>query len=476
MTDLTPERVLAYLNDNPDATTKQEIARGLGVKGKGRSELREIIKELEADGHLTRTGKRAWAHAGKPPATGVVVFERLDEYGDLIGRSVGRDGPFGPEIVFAGVASKSRETPPGVGDKALCRIEKHEDSWRAKLIKALGRGETATITGLFATMRHGGGRITPANKKDRREVLVEANDRNGAEDGDLVTARLKPSRRRHTHGPKQATIVEIIGKASDPKSASLLAIHAHGIPTDFPDEVVKEAVSARPAPCEREDLTRIPLITIDPEDARDHDDAVFAEALEDGWRVIVAIADVAAFVTEGSALDREAVKRGNSTYFPDRVVPMLPEELSADACSLREHETRACLAVEIEFDTSGTKRRHRFIRGTMRSAAKLSYTDAQRAIDGDIGGPGDAFLDNILRPLWGAYAAVAKARDKRGPLDLDLPEKRVQLSDEGHVESITTRARFDAHRLIEEFMIQANVCAAESLEKARQPLIYRVHD
>ncbi|MEM6411289.1 MAG: VacB/RNase II family 3'-5' exoribonuclease, partial [Pseudomonadota bacterium] len=223
------------------------------------------------------------------------------------------------------------------------------------------------------------------------------------------------------------------------------------------------------------DLTRTPLITIDPADARDHDDAVYAEQLDNGWRVIVAIADVAAFVTEGSDLDREAIKRGNSTYFPDRVVPMLPEELSADACSLRENEPRACFAVEIEFDKAGTKRKHRFFRGMMRVAAKLSYAEAQTAINGG-GGAGDAILDNVLRPLWAAYAALSEARERRQPLDLDLPEKRVELGQDGRVKAITQRERFDAHRLIEEFMIQANVCAAETLEQKKTPLIYRIHD
>ena len=475
MTELTRQTVLDYLAAHPDATTKRDIARALGVSGKGRTELRHIIKELEADGHLTRTAKRAWVPANRLPPKGIIVFERIDEHGDLVGRAMGRDGFYGPDIVYAGVQGKRREPEPGIGERALCALFETKQGWRAKLIKTLGRGDTSTMTGLFSSLRNGGGRVEPADKKDRREVIVDANDTAGAEDGDLVVARLKPARKGRTYGPKLAEITDVIGKASDPKAASLLAIHAHGIPTDFPDDVLAAARAAEPASVVREDLSRIPLITIDPSDARDHDDAVFAEALEDGWRVIVAIADVAAFVTEGSVLDREAQKRGNSTYFPDRVVPMLPEELSADACSLREKEARACFTVEMEFDTSGTKRKHRFFRATMRSAAKLSYTEAQNAIDG-LGGPGDAFLDNVLKPLWGAYAALCKARDRRQPLDLDLPEKRVELGEDGHVKGITQRERFDAHRLIEEFMIQANVCAAETLEQKKTPLIYRIHD
>jgi ribonuclease R len=245
--------------------------------------------------------------------------------------------------------------------------------------------------------------------------------------------------------------------------------------------VVTEAGKAKAAPAPREDLTRIPLITIDPEDARDHDDAVFAESngpqdSHGGWRVIVAIADVSAYVRTGTALDREAYRRGNSTYFPDRVSPMLPEHLSADRCSLKQGELRETFAVEMIFDAGGHKKSHRFIRGRMRSAAKLSYRQAQEAIDGRPDAKTQPLLKPVLEPLWEAYRAVSKARDKRAPLDLDLPERRVRIGEDGKIASITLRERFDAHRLIEEFMIQANVCAAETLETKRSPLVYRVHE
>ena len=476
MTLISKEIVLKFLADNPHITSKRDIARALHITGKGRTELRHILKELEADGKLERTAKRAYAQKDTPPPTGMVLFERIDEHGDLVGRMAGRDGPYGPEIVYAGVQGKRKQPAPGAGDRALCKVFDTKQGWHAKMIKKIGRAEASEMTGLYTTMRNGGGRVAPANRKDRREVVIEQADAGNAQDGDLVVARLKPGGPGRAYGPKLGVITEIIGQADDPKAASILAIHAHGIPVDFPDEVIAAAKSAEPAKVKREDLTKIPLITIDPPDARDHDDAVFAEKLEDGWRVIVAIADVSAYVTEGSALDREAQMRGNSTYFPDRVVPMLPEELSADACSLREKELRACMAVEMIFDTSGTKRSHRFIRGTMRSAAKLSYNEAQNAIDGLSGGPGDAMLEDVLKPLWNAYAAMCIARDKRQPLDLDLPERRVELGEDGHVKAITQRERFDAHRLIEEMMIAANVCAAETLEKARTPLIYRIHD
>ena len=250
----------------------------------------------------------------------------------------------------------------------------------------------------------------------------------------------------------------------------------------FPERVLTEVETLKSYSHEgREDLRHIPLLTIDPPDARDHDDAVYAEADTDpenagGFKVIVAIADVAAYIRPQSALDREARIRGNSVYFPDRVVPMLPERISNDLCSLREWEDRPALACFITFDKSGTKRTHRFARILMRSAAKLSYQQAQAAMDGSPDAKAQPLLETALKPLWKAYAAVMKARNARGPLELDLPERKLILDAHGMIERVVSPERLDAHKLIEEFMIQANVAAAETLEQKRTPLIYRVHD
>ncbi len=489
MTELTKQAVRDFLAANPDLTTRRDIAKGLGLKGDQRRDLRAILREMEAGGELVRTAKRAVAKAERPPATTLVAFERIDGDGALIGRAVGREGLFGPEIVYAGQASAGRKggkgprgsradsaAAPGVGDRAICRLTERGGEWTARVIKTLDRREALPVVGLFTATGHGG-RIESANRKDRDEFLVDRDDMNGAESGDLVRAkRLASHHSKRGYGPRRASVMEVIGKAGDPRAASLIAIHTHGLPEDFPDDVLAEARAGKRAKAEREDLTQTPLITIDPEDARDHDDAVFAEATDDGWRVIVAIADVAAFVTEGSALDREAYARGNSTYFPDRVVPMLPFELSADACSLREDEDRACFAVEMVFGKDGVKRRHRFFRAMMRSHAKLSYEEAQAAVDGKPSARATKVLDTVLKPLWGAYRALAAARDRRGPLDLDLPEQKIIFSDDGQVERIAAKERLEAHRLIEEFMIQANVAAAETLEQKRTGLVYRVHD
>ena len=470
-----PDRdtVLAFLKENPTATTKQEIARGLKVKGRERHTLRAILKDLENDGTLTKTGKRAWAQSDQPPPTCVIRFERTNQDGELIARAFGKEGVYGPDILFDGYADRARGKAPGIGDRGLARVKQTDGVWTARLMKLFEeRDEERPITGIYISTARGG-RIKPASRKIKHELHVREADRGAAEDGDLVLARPFPQR---GYGPVRAQVLEVLGRREDPRAASLLAIAGHDIPTAFPEAVLEQARTAEPAPVKRTDLRETPLITIDPADARDHDDAVFAESLSDGFRVIVAIADVAAFVTNDSALDREALKRGNSTYFPDRVVPMLPFELSADACSLKEGQDRHCMAVEIEFDQSGTKRSHRFMRAIMRSAGALSYEEAQQAIDGEPSERAAPLLEPVLKPLWAAYAALSKAREKRGPLDLDLPERKVEIDEDGTVAGIRTKERFDAHKLIEEFMIQANVCAAETLEQKKTPLLYRVHD
>ena len=478
MTEITRQTVLDYLARNPGDNNKKEIARGLGANGEARRQLRQILKELEDEGVISRVGKRAFARADTPPPTGIVEFTRINRDGELIGQAVGKDGLFGPDILYAGPRGKRRDPDPGVKDRALCEVEEGRDGvWRARMIKKLETRREAMI-GVFERNAHGGGTVESTSRKDKRSFLVFPNDAMDAHDDALVRVEPVPSR---GHGPKRGKVIEILGDADDPKAASLIAMAAHDIPDKFDDEVIKAAEDAKPVKCQRDDLTAIPLITIDPADARDHDDAVYAEADTDpknpgGWRVIVAIADVSAFVPYNGILDREAYRRANSTYFPDRVASMLPKALSAGECSLKEGELRCCLAFEMFFSKDGSKIRHRIIRGMMRSAAGLSYEEAQAAIDGEPSDKAGPLLDTVLKPLWAAYDALNKKRGHRSPLDLDIPERKVELSDDGKVVGVKVRDRFDAHKLIEEMMIQANVCAAEALESKRAELIYRVHD
>ncbi|MES1202754.1 MAG: ribonuclease R [Pseudomonadota bacterium] len=462
------------------ASAKADLARVLGVRGEERVALRAILKDLEEEGKLGRVGKRAFASAEQLSSGGVMEVIDRDTDGELLARMRGKDGLFGPTVrVAPGEAAGKRGEPAlGVGDRFIAKIERDREGQFARVVKRLGQS-AHVILGVYIANQYGG-RVEPADRKARHDLIIDKHQSGGAKDGDLVMVELAGQQR--PHGPKRGIVKEVIGRADDPRAASILAMHTHGVPMGFsPEEEAQAAAAQKPTLKGREDLRAIPLVTIDPEDARDHDDAVYAVADDNeknkgGWRVWVAIADVAAYVTPGSALDRGALKRGNSTYFPDRVAPMLPESLSADLCSLREKEDRACLAVEMIFDSRGKKLRHRFVRGLMRSAAKLSYGQAQAAIDGkpdDATGP---LLDPVLKPLWAAYATMKIGREGRAPLDLDTPEHRIVFGPDGRVAGVKRRERFDAHKLIEEMMIQANVAAAETLEAKKTPLVYRVHD
>ncbi|EGP07127.1 3'-to-5' exoribonuclease RNase R [Bradyrhizobiaceae bacterium SG-6C] len=374
-------------------------------------------------------------------------------------------------------------TIPGVGDRALLRVEKpdskHDKAYRGRVIKLLDK-TAHRVLGIFRLMPNGDGRMIPVDKKQAgRELAIASANAGGAQDGDLISVELVRSR---GYGLPSGKVKERLGSLKTEKAVSLIAIHAHEIPQEFPADAIAESEAAKPATLAgREDWRSVPLVTIDPPDAKDHDDAVHAAPDDDptnkgGYIVNVAIADVAFYVRPNAPLDREALRRGNSVYFPDRVVPMLPERISNDLCSLKPGEPRGALAVRMVIDKDGRKRSHTFHRILMRSAAKLSYAQAQAAIDGrpdDTTGP---LLDPILKPLWTAYALVKRARAERDPLDLDLPERKILLKADGTVDRVTTPERLDAHRLIEEFMILANVAAAETLEKKALPLIYRVHD
>ncbi|HEY3777575.1 MAG TPA: ribonuclease R [Rhizomicrobium sp.] len=470
-------RVLEALSREPQGS-KRDLARALHIKGSERIALKRILKELESEGAIERSARRRYAPVGGLPETAVVEIVGQDADGELLARPQRweRDGPPPKIMVLPGRESEAGPAL-GVGERVLARLSAVADGYEARVIKRIGAG-VHRVLGVYR--EHAGhGRIEPIDRKTRHEFVVERHDRGGANSNELVLAEPLSGR---PSGLPRARVIERLGSMSEPRAISLIAIHEHGIPTEFPREALAEAENAQPAHLQgRTDLRGVPLVTIDPEDARDHDDAVWAGPDPDpsnrgGHVVIVAIADVACYVRPSSALDREARKRGNSAYFPDRVVPMLPERLSADLCSLREDEDRSCLAVRMVFDARGKKRRHEFLRALMRSAARLTYAEAQHAFDGR---PDRAHADiaaRALAPLWTAYRTLAEARDRRAPLDLDLPERRVLLGPDGRVASIAFRERLESMRLIEEFMIQANVAAAESLEKARTPLIYRIHE
>ena len=427
----------------------------------------------------TRRGRGGSGGPTGLPPVGVVDVVEKDADGELFVRLTKADGE-APLTRLAPDRGEKNAGAPGLGDRLLVRFETLENGEPlARLIKRLGQS-AHRILGVVRKERHEV-RVEPVDRRSKETLILAGPDGQGVKDGDLVLAQIGGAAERR-YGPKRGKLLEVVGREDDPRAASLIAIHTHGIPMGFSAEAEAEAEAAEPPTLAgRTDLRHVPLVTIDPPDARDHDDAVFAEPDDDernpgGWIVWVAIADVAAYVKPGSALDVEAREKSNSVYFPDRVEPMLPERLSAGLCSLREAEDRACLAVRMVFGKDGRKRAHRFQRGLMRSAAKLSYEEAQAAIDGLPDDRSQPLMERVLTPLFSAYACLKHGREARSPLEIESAERRIHFSPEGTIASITPRAALPAHKLIEEFMIQANVCAAETLEQRRTPLIYRIHD
>ncbi len=472
----TKEQIVAWIDENPDAG-KREVARAFGLKGPGRVWLKDMLSELADEGAIEKKGRRVSRPGALPPVTVLDIVAR-DGDGMLIAH---------PSDDFGGASNPVLITPPrggaapGIGMRVLAKIFRSKDdagpAYTARVVKILEKRREAVL-GIFRKLSDGSFRIEPV-ERTQPELVVDAEFAGGARDGDLVEVEQV---RLGKYGLPRGKVQTVIGSLSSEKAISMIAIHAHEIPHIFPQDVIDEAEAARPATMAgREDWRDLPLITIDPADAKDHDDAVYATPDDDpankgGVVATVAIADVAAYVRGGSALDREALKRGNSVYFPDRVVPMLPERISNDLCSLREGEDRPALAVRMVFARDGRKLRHSFHRIMMRSHAKLAYPQAQAAIDGAPDDKTRPLLEGVLKPLWAGYAVLKSGRDERKPLELDLPERKIVLKPDGTVDRVLVPERLDAHKLIEEFMIQANVCAAETLEAKRQALIYRVHD
>jgi len=476
---LTREAVIEAIRLGRGEFGKREIAHALRLRGENKIALKFALREMLNEGLIRKEGRSGFALTEALPSVMVVVIHDRDTDGELLARPEKLRGD-PPVIRLApGEGAGGRGTSAiGVGDRALVRISPDEEGgYEARLIRKLGEADNKILCVL--SKGNGAPRLKPVDRRSRHELVPAKGEAAKAKDGDLVICRV--GRERH-HGLKTGIIEEVIGDVNSPGAGSLIALHSHGIETGFKDEELAVVAKLKPATMgDRTDLRDTPLITIDPEDARDHDDAVWAAPDDDpknegGWMVLVAIADVSAYVNSNSALDQGALRRGNSTYLPDRVVPMLPERLSNDLCSLREKEERPCLAVRMVFDKEGNKRGHTFIRGWMRSAAKLAYGEAQDAIDGRSSPKAEPLLESVLKPLWGAYRALSAARKRRGALEIDAPERRVRVGEDGKVKTIETRERFDAHKLIEECMIQANVCAAETLEQKGRPLIYRAHE
>ncbi len=466
------EEVLDYLASSPIPLARRDLTRAFRVPPSQRAALKALIGEIERAGLIAGGPKRRRGATETLPEIGVIEIVDVDFDGEMVARPVGwRGAGEAPSIT---VVPETRTPALGRGERAVARFARREDGgYEARIIRAI-EGTPDRIVGIFEAGRDGGV-LEPTDRKVKTTFEIPRDLTAGALDGEIVLAEATPGRR---FGQPQAKVLERLGHRDEPRAFSLIAIATHGIPTAFPSAALKIAESARPVQLgSRADLRQLPLVTIDGVDARDFDDAVWAEPWQGGgWHLLVAIADVGWYVRAGDALDRAARERGNSVYFPDRVVPMLPEALSNELCSLKPDVDRACVAAHLLIDADGNLKRHWFVRGLMRSAARLTYDEVQAAIDGDGNERTRALVEPVLRPLYGAYHALDQARRRRGTLELDLPERSVSISEAGRVTKIEPRPRYTSHKLIEEFMIAANVAAAETLEKLRLPCVYRVHD
>ncbi|WP_164755499.1 ribonuclease R [Mesorhizobium sp. M7A.F.Ca.CA.001.12.2.1] len=478
------DEILRYIAENPDRAGKRDIAKAFALRGDDRIWLKDILRDLQDEGVLTKERKGLARVGALPHVTVLDIFDR-DADGVLLARPTEHTANGPPPIVSIRLSRSGSGPAPGIGDRVLAKTFPADDTnvalggpaYTGRVVKIFEK-RTDAVLGIFRILQDGTFRIEPVERR-QPELIVDKEFQNGAKNGDLV--EVEPARASR-FGLPRAKVLNVLGSLTSEKAVSMIAIHAHDIPHIFPADVIAESEAVKPAtPDHREDWRDLPLVTIDPADAKDHDDAVFAAPDPDeknpgGVVATVAIADVAAYVRYGTALDREALKRGNSVYFPDRVVPMLPERISNDLCSLREGQDRPALAVRMIFSAEGRKLRHTFHRVMMKSAAKLAYQQAQAAIDGAPDDKTGPILETVLKPLWDAYAILKRGRDGRQPLELDLPERKIVLKPDGTVDRVIVPERLDAHKLIEEFMIQANVAAAETLEAKKQELVYRVHD
>jgi len=473
--------ILQALETDPTLASKRDLTRHFAISGDLRAPFKALVRELEDEGLIARKGKSLRRAKVLPSVTVIDISPDADP-DDLVAYPANWDEGEGPPPAIRVETKRHDRAVPAPGDRVLARIFKDEGdlpAYSARPMKVLAKPRRARIG--IVKMDNDGARLLPVDRK-QKEMRIRPADLGKAKNGDLVEVEVKSRGRLMI---PEAKVVATLGNPASEGAVSLIALHNLEIPYRFPPEVLraaKEAKEAKEATMKgREDWRHIPFVTIDPADAKDHDDAVYAEEDPDpknpgGHIVYIAIADVAAYVTPGSHLDKEAYLRGNSVYFPDRVVPMLPERISNDLCSLKEGVDRPALALRLTINKDGQRLDHSFGRVMINCAASLSYTQAQNAFDGKPDERAAPLVENVLAPLFGAYRAMARARDQRAPLDLDLPERKIIIDSKGNVERIIVPERLEANRLIEEMMVAANVCAAQTLEKQRMELIYRVHD
>ncbi|WP_332065531.1 ribonuclease R [Bartonella sp. CB189] len=469
--------ILAFINDNPNRSNKREIVKAFNLKGDSRIWLKNILHDLKRN-NLIAPKHTKEINAKQLPSIAVVKINACNEEGNFIAHPLEWKANPKPEIEILPFLRKKEIR---VGDHILAKIFQNKSSQNTRYTGRIIRKidiPSKTILGVIKKLENSQWRLDPIERKIS-ELIIDISSEFYVESGDLVEVEIK---RNSVRGQRIAKIKNVLGHIDNKKTLSMIALLSKGIPHIFPEDVLEQVKNAKQAGINnREDWRKLPLVTIDPPEAKDHDDAVYAVKDKDpenngGWIIIVAIADVSYYVKTGSPLDKEALKRGNSVYFPDYVVPMLPERISNDLCSMHEGKDRPALAVRMVFDANGNKRKHSFHRVMVHVVAKLSYKEVQSAIDGNINDKMAPLFETILKPLWHAYCTLKIARNRRQPLELEITEKKIILDQKGSIKDVVVETHLEAHRLIEEFMIQANIAASETLKEYHQPLIYRIHD
>ena len=469
-------QIKEFIENSKGSVGRREIARAFNIKGSQRIALKQYLRQLVAEGSISLAGrKRVSAPGNLPPVTVLEVLKITDD-GSVFARPVKNDA-IDPNLKVS-ISLSSKGPSFAEGDKVLAKTSKISTNfYSATVLRRLDN----TKTKILGIIKSGDDklRVVPVSGRRSEEAVIDTNGSKELKDGDLVEVEIQQTR---SFGLKRAKVINVLSHENDQNLISLISINEFDIPTEFTPEAISLAEQAQPVKISngREDLRDINLITVDGEDARDFDDAIWAEEDKNphnsnGWRMIVAIADVAHYVSNGDPLDIDARKRGNSVYFADRVVPMLPENLSNGLCSLKPHEDRGCLAVEIIIDQFGHKKSHRFIRGVMRSKARLTYEQLEETFNGNKNACPPEIM-KLAKSLRGAYNALSDAREKRGALNIETAEKVIKINDNGKIDSILPRERLESHKVIEEFMVTANVCAAETLEEKMHTCVYRIHD
>ncbi|MEQ1913824.1 MAG: ribonuclease R [Sideroxydans sp.] len=429
------------------------------------------LRAMERDGQIMRNRKRA-----------ICVMDKLDL---IKGKVQGHPDGFGfliPEDGSADLVLSAKEMHKALhGDTVMARVAGEDKRGRreASIVEVLAHGNTRVVGRIYE--EHGIKFVVAENRRISQDILVAAGEHGTAQVGQVVILEImqQPSK----HAQPIGRIVEVLGNYADPGMEIEIALRKHDLPNEFSHDVKHQAESFSPEVkaadyAGRESVVQLPLVTIDGETARDFDDAVYCEPNAHGFRLVVAIADVSAYVKSGDALDKEAINRGNSVYFPRRVIPMLPEELSNGLCSLNPHVERLCMVCDMQISAQGEIQKHRFYPSVMHSQARLTYTKVADMIanpQGENAREYAAVLPHINN-LYKLFQVLLQARAKRGAIDFETVETQMIFNENGKIEKIVPVVRNDAHKLIEECMLAANVCAADFLKSHEHAVLYRIHE